>query len=192
MTKLLTLKHWQLFLLLVGIPMLFQFIFIGVVISRRDPTAYIAFFPILMILVTVLFFSWFYALGTNLFKKLPDTVKMNLINFKIFLFFPVVYMLFLMVFIVGMFSKMVSGGQPNPGIFALMIPLHLFSMFCLFYCLYFNAKALKTVELQRPVTFSDCAGEFFLIWFFPIGIWIIQPRINRLFDTTVPLSEQGF
>jgi hypothetical protein len=23
--------------------------------------------------------------------------------------------------------------------------------------------------------------EFFLIWFFPIGVWIIQPRINRLY-----------
>jgi hypothetical protein len=24
-----------------------------------------------------------------------------------------------------------------------------------------------------------------LIWFFPIGIWFIQPRINRLFDQSV-------
>ena len=48
-----------------------------------------------------------------------------------------------------------------------------------------DAKALKTVEWQKPVTFSDFAGEFFLIWFFPIGIWIIQPRINKLFDATI-------
>jgi hypothetical protein len=85
---------------------------------------------------------------------------------------------------VGMFSKFASGIQPNLTIFALIVPLHLFSMFCIFYCLYFNAKALKIVEWQRPVTFSDFAGEFFLIWFFPIGIWIIQPRINRLFKNT--------
>jgi hypothetical protein len=83
----------------------------------------------------------------------------------------------------GMFSNISTGGQPNPAIFALIVPLHLFSMFCIFYCLYFNAKALKTVEWQRPVTFSDFAGEFFLIWFFPIGVWIIQPRLNKLFDT---------
>jgi hypothetical protein len=54
----------------------------------------------------------------------------------------------------------------------------------MFYCLYFNAKVLKAVELQKPVTFSEFAGEFFLIWFFPIGIWIIQPRLNKLFDPT--------
>jgi hypothetical protein len=57
-------------------------------------------------------------------------------------------------------------------------------MFCIFYCFYFTAKVLKTVELQKPVTFNDYAGEFFLIWFFPIGIWFIQPRINRLFNGT--------
>jgi hypothetical protein len=31
------------------------------------------------------------------------------------------------------------------------------------------------------VSFYDFSGPFFLLWFFPIGIWIIQPRINRLF-----------
>jgi hypothetical protein len=38
---------------------------------------------------------------------------------------------------------------------------------------------VKTIELQREVTFSDFAGEFFLIWFYPVGIWIIQPKVNK-------------
>jgi hypothetical protein len=185
MTKLLTLKHWQLFGLLMGFPMIFQFVIMGSVMTSRNPTIMFAAFPIMMILFIGLFFGWFYALGTNLHKKLPYTVTMNLTKFKIFLFIPVVYMLFLSVFMFGMFSNISTGGQPNPAIFALIVPLHLFSMFCIFYCLYFNAKALKTVEWQKPVTFSDFAGEFFLIWFFPIGVWIIQPRINKLFDTTI-------
>jgi len=185
MTKFLTLKHWQLFGLLIGLPMVFQFITIGSVISSNDPKTMFYFFPILMIIVIGLFFGWFYALGTNLHKKLPQTAKMNLNRFKIFLFIPVVYLMLISVFMAGMFFNITSGGKPNPAIFALIIPLHLFSMFCIFYCLYFNAKALKTVEFQKPVTFSDFAGEFFLIWFFPIGIWIIQPRINKLFDTNL-------
>ena len=185
MTKFLTLKHWQLFGLLMGLPMVFQFITIGSVILSNDPTTMFYFFPIMMILFIGLFFGWFYALGTNLHKKLPQTANMNLTHFKIFLLIPVVYMLLISVFMAGMFSNITSGGQPDPAIFALIIPLHLFSMSCIFYCLYFNAKALKTVEWQKPVTFSDFAGEFFLIWFFPIGIWIIQPRINQLFDTNI-------
>lgn len=80
------------------------------------------------------------------------------------------------------FGTISSGGEPNLAIFAFIAPLHLFSMFCMFYCGYFNAKALKAVETKKPVTFSDYVGEFFLIWFFPIGIWIIQPRINKIFE----------
>lgn len=64
----------------------------------------------------------------------------------------------------------------------IIIPLHLFSMFCIFYSLYFVAKTYKTVELQRQVSFSDFAGEFFMIWFYPIGIWIIQPKLNKIIE----------
>lgn len=184
MTKFLTLKHWQLFLLLIGIPLIFQFVIIGFTIASRNPAAYFIYFPIITILIIGLSLSWSYSLGTNLYKRLPVTAKMSLTRFKIFLFFPGIYMIFFLVFMAGLFSDVSSGREPNPGILFLIFPLHLFAMFCLFYCLYFNAKALKTVELQRPVTFSDYAGEFFLLWFFPIGIWIIQPRVNRLFATT--------
>jgi hypothetical protein len=189
MTKLLTLKHWQLFALLIGIPIIFQIITIGSIISMRIPRLIFPLFPVVMILFIGLFFGWFYALGTHLYKKLPATEKMNLTRFKVFLFIPVAYMTFLSIFIFGLFSNILSGIKPNPGVFALIIPLHLFSMFCIFYCLYFNAKALKAVEWQRSVKFEDYIGEFFLIWFFPIGIWIIQPRINRLFET--PTDDSG-
>ena len=79
-----------------------------------------------------------------------------------------------------------NGKEPDTsmigGLLGVIIPLHLFSMFCIFYCLYFVAKTFKTVELQREVSFSDFAGEFFLFWFFPIGIWIVQPKINKMIE----------
>jgi hypothetical protein len=131
-----------------------------------------------------LFFSWFYTLGTQLHKKLPQTAAMNLTKFKTFLFIPVIYIFAISIFMTGLFSSISAGEEPDLGTFALIVPLHLFSMFCIFYCLYFIAKALKTAECQKYVTFRDFAGEFFLIWFFPIGIWIIQPRINKLFEAS--------
>jgi hypothetical protein len=76
-------------------------------------------------------------------------------------------------------------GEPNFMLFTLIFPLHLISMFCVFYCLYFVTKVIKTVERQEKVSFGDCLGDFFLIWFFFIGIWIIQPRINALYQKDV-------
>ncbi|MBN7803071.1 hypothetical protein J0A67_19510 [Algoriphagus aestuariicola] len=186
MTKLLTLKHWQLFGLLVGFPLIFQTILFAMVFSGN----YSSVFPYLISIDAIafmgVFFGWFYQLGTHLHEKLPDTASMNVTRFKIFLFIPVIYLLFS----VAIMPSLIPEGQTGLAIFALIIPLHLFSMFCLFYCLYFNAKALKTVEVQRPVAFGEYAGEFFLIWFFPIGIWIIQLRINKLFDATPENSTQ--
>tara|TARA_B110000046_G_C13016331_1_gene408942 strand:+ start:1352 stop:1558 length:207 start_codon:yes stop_codon:yes gene_type:complete len=64
----------------------------------------------------------------------------------------------------------------------IIFPLHLLSMFGIFHSLWFNAKVIKSIELHRTGTFGEFAGEFFLIWFFPIGIWFIQPKINKMME----------
>jgi len=46
--------------------------------------------------------------------------------------------------------------------------------------MYIIARTIKTAELQRATRFDDFKGKFFLIMFFPIGIWFIQPRINKI------------
>src|SRR5690606_34285524 len=140
-------------------------------------------FPILVVLCMGLWFIWFYSMGINLYKKLPATVSMNISLFKIAIFIPFVYMLFVSVFMYGMFPFIYSEGRPDaPFITALIFPLDMLSFGCLLYCLYFNAKALKAAEEQRPVTFKDYIGELFLLCFFSIGVWIFQPRINKLFE----------
>lgn len=184
MKQLLHLKHWQLFLLLIGFPIVLESVFMGTMLGQ-NPSLIIIIFPIIAVLVMGLFLGWFYTLGVNLHKKLPDTVQMNLSKFKLFLVIPVVYMFFIYIFFFSAFSKVAGNGEIAVGLsndlILLILPFHLFCMFCIFYCLYFNAKALKAVEWQKPVTFSDFAGEFFLLWFFPFGVWILQPRINNLF-----------
>ena len=62
------------------------------------------------------------------------------------------------------------------------MPLHFAAMICTFYAMIIAAKALKSTELNKKATVSDFLGEFFLIWFFPIGIWILQPRIHKLIN----------
>ncbi len=191
MNYFLRVKHWQLFLLLMGLPIIVQSIGAVSIFTTKDPRMILTTFPIIMVLFIGIFLGWFYALGTNLHKKLPETVKMSLSKFKLFLFIPMVYMLGLCIWIASLFVNTPESGNHAAGIILLIIPMHLFSMFCLFYCIYFIAKSLKAVELQKPVSFNDYAGEFFLIWFFPIGIWIIQPRINTLFDQQIQSSSNS-
>jgi hypothetical protein len=185
MKILLRLKHWQLFILLIAMPIVMDLIFIGTnIFSNNDPSPLATILLIVIIFSLCLFFAWFYALGTNLHKKLPESAEMNLTKFKIFLLVPFVFILLICLFMVFMVNNSITGEEPPTiglWILAILIPIDLFSIFCIFYCLYFNAKALKAVEMQRPVEFSDYVGEFFSLLFFPIGIWIIQPKINKLF-----------
>jgi hypothetical protein len=179
--RLLTLKHWQLFLLLFGLPAALQIVLMGTLFTTQDPGTLLAVFPLLMILYMGLLFGWYYTMGVYLYPKLPDAAVMNLTRFKIILLIPAVYILFLALMMTRMFAGMAETQPPDPTWVAFIIPVHLLAMFCIFYSIWFIAKELKSVELQRPVTFGDFAGEFFLLWFWPIGVWILQPRINRLF-----------
>lgn len=70
----------------------------------------------------------------------------------------------------------------------LLIPAHLFTMVCLFYILYFASKSLVLATTNKPASFYGYASPFFLVWFFPIGIWILQPRVNRLYTQEAELQ----
>lgn len=181
----LRMKHWQLFLLVVGLPLFLEFLMFASMIVTRDAQMFTWYLPVIAVAGLLSWgsmFVWFYTLGINLFKRLPATVKMNLTTFKIFLFTPVAYILLICLIIAGAFFLGVfKEDGPSPAFLLLFIPIHLFAMFCIFYCMYFISKSLKAVEWQRPVTAGDYIGEFLLIWFYFVGIWFIQPRINRIF-----------
>ncbi|HHJ49333.1 MAG TPA: hypothetical protein ENJ88_00320 [Phaeodactylibacter sp.] len=66
----------------------------------------------------------------------------------------------------------------------MIVPLHLFSLFAIISSFVFCAKTLKAVELQRPVKFEDFVGEVVLFWFWILGVWFLQPRINRIAEGT--------
>jgi ABC-type multidrug transport system fused ATPase/permease subunit len=197
-------KHWQIFLLVFGVPVLFQMIMLGAMIAiigtdvsnggQPDPQTFMgsffAFFALLMVIVGATFFGWFWSIGIGLQEKIPVNARMKTGMFKVCFFFPLIY---ITIFVIGMaammfgLSSMIENNvQPAPafifGSMAIIFPLHLFAMFCMFYCLYFVAKTFKTVELQRATAFSDFAGEFFMFWFYPVGIWIIQPKINKMVE----------
>ncbi|MEP2687467.1 hypothetical protein [Maribacter dokdonensis] len=194
----LRLKHWQLFIVMLGLPIIYQLYFIFEIFgSRTQPTEVVGeegvtqvlneryfhfdFLPYVLILFSLVFFGWFWSIAIGLQKNIPDEIEMKVKRFKALFIIPLVYTIVFMMLIGGLFSGMFTYGFSNSTWFLVIIlPLHLFSMFCIFHTIYFVAKTIRTAELQRVVTFGDFAGEFFLLWFYIIGIWIIQPKVNRL------------
>lgn len=194
-------KHWQIFLFTFALPLLIEIILIANMmenifanVSRNippDPESFFSFFkifPILMIVAMGALFGWMFSIAMGLQKMLPPVIKMKTTLFKLFFFFPVVYILAFCLFFAFVFGSLLHiepGGGPPPIIFAgfaIIFPLHLFSMFCMFYTINFVAKTIKIAELQRNVTFSDYIAEFFLVWFHFVGVWVLQPRINKMLE----------
>ncbi|MEX2594602.1 MAG: hypothetical protein WD426_17660 [Anditalea sp.] len=63
----------------------------------------------------------------------------------------------------------------------IMIALIVFiALLTLFHCLSFMAKAIVQLERGRKVTSSEFFSEFVMAVILPIGIWLLQPRINQL------------
>ena len=196
-------KHWQLFGLMFGLPMLFQIIMMTSVFasiqseSNPDPTEMLKmmrFFPIIMIVYMGLFFSWFWSIAIGLQNKVPQNVTMKTKRFKIFFFIPLLYILVLSFFIGNIFNGVIESqildGAMMARMIGIILPLHLLSMFGIFHSLYFVSKTLKTVELQKKVSFSDFVGEFFMLWFYPVGIWIIQPKLNELAEVNTTSNSK--
>ncbi len=141
--KFLKAKHWQLFTLMFGIPILFQLIMMGTLFlninsqTSLNPTEIfniMKFFPILMILYMGVFFGWFWSIAIGLQRKVPESIKMKTMKFKIFFFIPLVYILCISLFIGGLFSGIMQNGiEPSGefvigrlaiGMFGIILPLH--------------------------------------------------------------------
>ena len=186
MTFFLKLKHWQLFLLLVGIPIALEFLTIGFIFSADDFSSglqrFLRAFPILMFLYVAILFGWLWSTGVFLAKKLPSDAPMPSGLFKGAIIIPTLYIMFLCWFV----AKLMWGNEMSELFIdenlGLILTAHFTSMACIFFVVFFNAKALKSVELQRSALLGDYVGEFFLFWFFPVGIWFLQPRINQLLE----------
>jgi hypothetical protein len=168
MNFLLRLKAWQMFLFLMVffvLPSLFPLVFIH--------GGFLFEFTFLFLVV---FLLWVYSIGVKMNALIPAAFRPGTSRFKIYcLVAPVSAG-----FILGLSFFSVNLGV-NTGVYLILV---LTSVIAYFYSIFsvfmFAARMLKTVVLGYPANKSDAIAEFFCIWMFPIGVWIIQPMVNKV------------
>ncbi len=180
--SLLRARHWQIFVVTMGAMVLGQLAVVSSFpaspASPEDFQSTVRLLGIVTVVFMILFMSWFWAMGSFLNPLAPPYQRPRIGMFRFALIYPGLY--------VGVFLAVFA---LRSGLPALLVPFHLFAVFCMFYNVYFVSKTLVLAETGKRVSFYDYAGSFFLLWFFPVGVWIIQPRINRLFMARPPGSE---
>lgn len=177
-------KHWQVFLLLFATPILLQSFTLVYVVLYRQPVTILWSSAAVIMPFVILHQLWTFSIGRMLYRLKPPEVRINYVLFATFLILPVVLMLVLFTGMSIFIEKLMAGIDFTPAlsmlVIGIMVPLNFFLVFSAFYTYYFNARLLKSIDLERNAEFSDYINEFVLFWFWPVGVWFLQPRINKL------------
>lgn len=187
-------KHWQLFLLIFGLPIAFRFIiFTTFFFSSEDE--FILLTPLLVLstlanfISILLFFGWLWSVGVILQEHTPDALKLNISYFKMAVIIP-----FIINVSVAIWFQLTFGENTfNPDfigftffvLFIYVIVLFAISLIPMGYCIFFVAKTIKILALKKEVRISDFKSEFVFIVFFPFGVWFLQPLINKIKNKTI-------
>lgn len=162
MKKILSLRHWQLFILIV---------ILGAWTSPSPLKEIINFISI------ATFATWIYSVGLYGQEKIKilGLESMKLTMFKITtLSIPIIFILLWTI-------SPLKEDEGNWGIATILLGLLSVDLiYAVIYSIYFAAKTIVTVEKAKPVEFNDYIGTIILTVLFLVGVWIIQPKVNRL------------
>jgi hypothetical protein len=168
-------KHWQIFILVWGTYFVAQMAIVISLSARTGPSENLLkvglFSEAVMLPFVVCFMGWLWSMGSFLFSIAEPTLKLNIYFFRFAIIFPTLYFLTALPFFLSR----------NPTVEGIILPMHMLAIFCPFYALYFVSKSLVVAEKGEAVTRNDYTLTLFLLFFSLIGIWLVQPRINRLY-----------
>ena len=153
-------KHWQMFIILLIATFLTNLTWYG-----HD--------TITMIFQGagfLIYFVWFFAIGIELVNHLPSTVDLSNTLFVINGFVIIISFGIIIVFFGGQYS--------GNGILSFLLISYL--IFAIFHFMFYPAKLIKSIELEKEAHLGQYFIYFLQLIFWPIGIWWIQPRINKI------------
>jgi len=179
-------KAWQIFAALVA-PMVIAQVYLAAAISspsgmgQPPDTAALAELSRRMMIVTFLvfslFLSWLISIGWVSNNRVDATLRPR----KRWYFAAAIYSVAYIGLAGYFFVAFLETERDLP---AIVVAMHLLATVAIFYVLGFSSKNLIMAERQAPVSFFDYSGPFFLMWFFPLGVWFVQPRVNKLAAVT--------
>jgi hypothetical protein len=171
MQSLLKLNHWQIFILIYGIPLLTLCIPFKTLASPSFKIVSVGVYIYYMVMM----FSWPLSIGIQLSKQLPQELSLSKRNFLLHF----VYICFCACII--SISNWLHHEWMTQYIILYAFFLCYF-LFAAFIVVRFASKVFASVELGREAKVSEYAGYMFAIWFSFMGVWFVQPKIRRLMN----------
>lgn len=196
MQFLLRAKHWQIFLPYIAVYLISMGVMFSAILRFVSDPVYGDIEWLLsrmqlsiwfIILLVLIHYFWMLAVGLNLHKLLPAEQRTSKKTFLLLFILNLsitVSVLVGAIFIyqwVGWKLGNNQGTFNNPQGFSIAIVLVSICGFIISILLYAQlARILNNLEKGRVTSWSENIVEVILLWFFPVGIWFLQPRINKL------------
>lgn len=177
-------RHWQVFLVVFILPL--TLLMSGFVLTKYyyDPGILFSVFPLSIVFAQATLYLWMWIVVSRLSSKIPQKKMLKLGTFRLFIVIPIIVTGLTLVFFLYCATLFNLGSFSIAAILygslIVIIPMQLLIIISLFYCCLFVAKTIVMVEKGRDVLFEDYFYEFVMVILFPIGIWFLQPRINKI------------
>jgi len=132
---------------------------------------------VLALVSAFLYGSWLWFAGSFFNTITKKSLRLRLSFFRLTL----ACLLFYLLVAITIFQREVAVPNAFVGLSAaLFLSLHFVAIFAVLYTFYFVSKSLVLAETGVPVRFSAYIGSLLLFWLPHLGVWVLQPRINRL------------
>ena len=119
-------------------------------------------------------------LGLGFNRYIPTSDLRREQNFRTFIIFGCIWTV---IFFVTEVLKLMLFTADNATEFQLpSIVIATIALFVLFKFIQFPSRTIKSIELKREARFWEYIADLFTILCWPLGIWWIQPRINKISD----------
>ncbi|WP_299252841.1 hypothetical protein [uncultured Lacinutrix sp.] len=119
-------------------------------------------------LLGIPYMIWMYSIGIELNKKNQKDIGIKKIMLNILVGYPTIYL-------ISAWILILSGNMNMDTI----LPFHFGAMFCIFLLMILTSRTIMKFEKEENLKESSGIGLFFGIWYYFIGIWYIQPKLNK-------------
>jgi hypothetical protein len=128
-----------------------------------------------------LIISWYYLVASNLFEKISDKVNSSLMSLRLALCIALTSLSgTILIHSLGENGMISTATSSN---IQFMIGFAFVPSF--FYMVYFTGRMLATVLNRRLVSPGELIQYGFAFVALPIGLWIVQPIIRKIFSDSI-------
>ncbi len=186
-------KHWGFFVMSFAVPLiLFLLGWFTPFYVLNGATVFVL-IPLSIVIAQLTIYFWLWGVGKYFKPELPKHLLNKFNMFKWFVRIPVYLIVGILIYlligatVVGT-GKLSFANTMGVSMYAI-IPLWFLLLLSKLFCFYYISRVIQSMQTIEVMSSKSIFRnpEFFLILVYPVGIWFLQPKLNKIAKAVTPL-----